>query len=222
MGIDPDAVLWSAPERERAGRPLLVLLHGYGSHEGDLFSLAQSLPLEPVIASVRAPLAQGPGYAWFPPVGPLLAGQSPAGQVPAGQPSVEERFAAINESTSALIDWLDTTESTGVGLLGFSQGAAMALQLLREQPTRFDYVVALSGFVVPNDHGGDARLAELRPPVFWGRGTDDTVIASSLIDHTIEWLPAYSTLTEGIYEGVGHWVSPDEISELGAFIRSQL
>ncbi len=217
MGIDPDAVLWSAPESERAGRPLLVLLHGYGSHEGDLFSLAQSLPLEPVIASVRAPLTQGPGYAWFPPVGPYLTGQSPA-----GKPSVEERFTAIDETTSALIDWLDTTDSTGVGLLGFSQGAAMALQLLREQPTRFDFVVALSGFVVPNDHDNDARLAELRPPVFWGRGTDDTVIASSLIDHTIEWLPAHSTLTEGIYEGVGHWVSPDEISELGAFIRSQL
>ncbi len=217
MQVDRDAVLWSAPERERAGRPLLVLLHGYGSHEGDLFSLARSLPLEPVIASVRAPLAQGPGYAWFPPVGPLLTGQSPA-----GQPAVEERFAAIDESMSALIDWLDTTDSTGVGLLGFSQGAAMALQLLREQPTRLDYVVALSGFVVPNDHDGDALLAELRPPVFWGRGTDDTVIASSLIDNTIEWLPSHSTLTEGIYEGVGHWVSPEEISELGAFIRSQL
>ena len=222
MRIDPDAVLWSAPERERAGRPLLVLLHGYGSHEGDLFSLAQSLPLEPVIASVRAPFAQGPGYAWFPPVGPLLTGQFEGEQVTAGQPSVEERFAAIDESTSALTDWLDMTESTGVGLLGFSQGAAMALQLLREHPTRFDYVVALSGFVVPNDHRGDALLAELRPPVFWGRGTDDTVIASSLIDHTIEWLPEHSTLTEGIYEGVGHWVSPEEISEFGAFIGSQL
>lgn len=206
MRIDPDAVLWSAPERERAGRPLLVLLHGYGSHEGDLFSLARSLPLEPVIASVRAPLAQGPGYAWFP---------------QAGESSADDRFEAVANSTRALIDWLDTTKSTGVGLLGFSQGAAMALQLLREQPTRFGYAVPLSGFVFPNEHDGDMRLAELRPPVFWGRGTEDAVIPSSLIDHTIEWLPAHSTLTEGIYEGVGHWVSPEEISELGAFIRSQ-
>lgn len=205
--IDPDAVLWSAPERERAGRPLLVLLHGYGSHEGDLFGLAQSLPLEPVIASVRAPLSQGPGYAWFP---------------RAGESSADERFDAVASTTVALLDWLDTTESTGVGLLGFSQGAAMALQLLREQPTRFDYAVPLSGFVFPNDHDGDARLAELRPPVFWGRGTADTTIPSSLIDHTLEWLPEHSTLTQGIYEGVGHWVTPEEISELGAFIRSQL
>ena len=40
MQLDESAILWSAPERERAGRPLIVLLHGYGSHEGDLFSLS--------------------------------------------------------------------------------------------------------------------------------------------------------------------------------------
>jgi phospholipase/carboxylesterase len=61
MNIDASAVLWSAPERERAGRPLLVLLHGYGSHEGDLFGLSPRLPLGPVIASVRAPLAERGG-----------------------------------------------------------------------------------------------------------------------------------------------------------------
>jgi phospholipase/carboxylesterase len=204
--IDRDAVLWSAPERERAGRPLLVLLHGYGSHEGDLFALGRSLPLEPVIASVRAPLPQGPGFAWFP---------------HAGESSAEERFDAVADTTRALVDWLDTTSSTGIGLLGFSQGAAMSLQLLREQPDRFDYAVPLSGFVFPNDSDGDARLTELRPPVFWGRGTEDTTIPASLIDNTLDWLPAHSTLTEGIYEGVGHWVSPEEIGELGAFIRSQ-
>ena len=43
MNLDADAVIWSAPERERAGRPLLVLLHGYASHEGDLFQLAPRL-----------------------------------------------------------------------------------------------------------------------------------------------------------------------------------
>ena len=63
--IDESAIIWSAPESERAGRPLLVLLHGYGSHEGDLFGLSPHLPLQPVIASVRAPLRAGPGYAWY-------------------------------------------------------------------------------------------------------------------------------------------------------------
>lgn len=217
MRIDADAVMWSAPERERAGRPLLVLLHGYGSYEGDMFAMSRSLPLEPVIASVRAPLREGPGYTWFPSVSESLADESST----AGA-SADERFDAVADATSALIEWVDSTTSTGVGLLGLSQGGAMSLELLRTQPERFNYAVQLSGFVFPSDNPGDARLAELRPPVFWGRGTNDTVIPASLIDHTLEWLPGHSTLSAGIYEGLGHAVSDAELSEVGAFIRSHL
>lgn len=206
MRIDPDAVMWSAPERERAGRPLLVMLHGFGADEGEMFSLSRSLPLEPVIASVRAPLRAGPGYTWFPP----------------DDASSDERFDSIADVTDALLDWIDSTTSTGVGLLGLSQGGTMSLELLREQPDGFDYVVQLSGFVLPTDHEGDARLAERKPPVFWGRGTTDEVIPASLIEHTQQWLPRHSTLTEGIYEGLGHAVSDLELSELGAFIRTHL
>ena len=65
MQLDTSAILWSAPERERAGRPLLVLLHGYGSHEGDLFGMSPGLPLGPVIASLRAPVAENGGWAWW-------------------------------------------------------------------------------------------------------------------------------------------------------------
>lgn len=206
MRIDPDAVMWSAPERERAGRPLLVLLHGFASDEGDMFSFSRSLPLEPVIASVRAPLQTGPGYTWFPP----------------DDANPDERFNSIAAATTALLDWADSITSTGIGLLGFSQGGAMALEMLRQQPDRFDYVVPLSGFVLPSDHAGDARLAERRPPVFWGRGTTDEVIPASLIEHTQQWLPQHSTLTAGIYEGLGHAVSDIELMELSAFIRSHL
>lgn len=35
--------------------PLLILLHGYGSNEQDLFSLASQLPDSFTIVSVRAP-----------------------------------------------------------------------------------------------------------------------------------------------------------------------
>ena len=59
-------VAWSKPEQERAGKPLLVLLHGYGANEQDLLSLVPGLPEEFAVASVRAPLAMGPGFTWFP------------------------------------------------------------------------------------------------------------------------------------------------------------
>lgn len=200
--IDPDAVLWSAPERERAGRPLLLLLHGIGSHEGDLFGLSPRLPLSPVIASLRAPLPHGPGFAWF--------------------PQGERTGAAASESAVALLKWMDAQEFSSIGLLGFSQGGAMALELLRHRPRSFAYAAQLSGFVLPTEHAGDDELAKSKPPVFWGRGTADEVIPASLIEYTQEWLPLHSTMTERIYEGVAHSVSEQELSDLGAFLRIQL
>ena len=46
--------------------PLIVILHGYGSDERDMFELAKVLPKSYVIVAARAPLAlQGGGYQWF-------------------------------------------------------------------------------------------------------------------------------------------------------------
>jgi phospholipase/carboxylesterase len=205
MQIDSDAVLWSAPEKERASRPLLVLLHGYGSHEGDLFGLSPQLPLEPVIASLRAPLEESGGYAWF----------SRLNNMP-GNP----RTSDVDEAASAVIDWLDTVEYSSVSLLGFSQGAAMALQLLRHAPTRFSAAVALSGFVAGGPHEGDAVLADVVPPVFWGRGTADTIITPEAIDRTTDWLPGHSTATIRIYEDLGHSISREELGDFTAFLRA--
>ena len=140
VSLDTSAVIWSAPERERADRPLLVLLHGYGSHEGDLFSLAPMLPLSPVIASLRAPHAQGAGYSWFP-----IEGAS--------------RIDDANESVDAVLSWLETLSFTSVGLIGFSQGGAVALQLLRRAPGTFSYAAVLSGFALNDAQPGDASLA---------------------------------------------------------------
>ena len=207
MPIDPSTVLWSAPERERAGRPLLVLLHGYGSHEGDLFGLAPGLPLEPVIASVRAPLSIGHGFAWAP-----LSAETP--------PDALQSNA--DAAAADILAWLDTTESTSVGVLGFSQGGAMALQLLRNAPERFAYAVVLSGFVVDGATEKDAALAAVKPPVFWGRGTADPVIQGEAVERTARWLPAHSTLTERVYEELTHSISNPELRDVAAFISSQL
>jgi phospholipase/carboxylesterase len=205
MHLDSNAVLWSAPERERANRPLLVLMHGKGANESDLFGLSPLLPLEPVIASVRAPLPDGPGFSWF-----------DQAQYVDGTPTLENADAAA----SAVLDWLDGLEYASVSILGFSQGGAMVLQLLRMAPERFIGAVNLSGFVVRGTHDGDAAIEALRPPVFWGRGTEDAVLPPRLIDDTIDWLPTHSTLTERIYEGLGHGVTAAEVKEVGDFLRS--
>ncbi|MGL4339988.1 MAG: alpha/beta hydrolase [Rhodoglobus sp.] len=204
--LDESAILWSAPERERAGRPLLVLLHGYGSHEGDLFSMAPALPLEPVIASLRAPISESGGWAWW-----------SRADGPTGDPTAE----SVDAAASAVIDWIDTLNSTAVSLLGFSQGAALALQLLRHAPERFADTVSLSGFVAAGENPGDARLAEVAPRVFWGRGTADGVIPAAAVERTAAWLPRHTVATIRIYEGLGHSISTPELGDFGDFLRGR-
>lgn len=207
LTIDREAVLWSAGERDRVGRPLLVLLHGYASDEADLFGISAYLPLEPVIASLRAPIPEGPGFAWF----------SRFTNVPA-DPLAGNADAAAR----AVLDWLDEQPTVPTGLLGFSQGGALALQLLRLAPERFDYAVNLSGFVVQGRNEGDSRLAERRVPVFWGRGSLDDSIPPVSIDRTLEWLPGHATLDARVYEGIGHGISTPELSDISAFIGRHL
>jgi phospholipase/carboxylesterase len=205
--LDPDVVRWSAPPVERDGRPLLVLLHGYGSDENDLFGLVPFLPDEFVMASVRAPLAPPwpmIGNAWY-------------------AIDALEREEAVTAAASAFIEWLDaTTDAPHVGLLGFSQGAAVSLQALRLQPERFAFAVNLSGYVSPGELPRDAELAARKPPVFWGRGTRDDVIPISLVEHSAEWLPAHVDLSGRVYPGLTHSVSEAELADVRRFLAHRL
>ena len=205
--LDPDVVRWSAPPAERDGRPLLVLLHGYGSDENDLFGLVPFLPDEFVLASVRAPLAPPwpmMGNAWY-------------------AIDALDREDGVTTAASAFIEWLDaTTAAPHVGLLGFSQGAAVSLQALRLQPERFAFAVALSGYVSPGELPRDAELAARRPPVFWGRGTRDDVIPSSLVAHSAQWLPAHVDLSGRVYPGLTHSVSEEELADVRSFLAHRL
>ena len=207
--FDSDAALWSVAAAERGERPLLLLLHGYGADERDLFGLTAYLPPEYVVASVRAPLTPpfpAPGYSWYPIEG--LDGRDPV---------------HVTDAASLVLDWLDVAAPDAVvGLLGFSQGAAVALQALRLRPDRFAFAVNLSGYVTPGSLPDDAALAERRPPVFWGRGTRDDVIPPFLVEHTISWLPEHVELSGRVYPGLTHSVSENELDDVRVFLEKQL
>jgi phospholipase/carboxylesterase len=208
--LDAEAVLWSVQGGEREGQPLLVLLHGYGADERDLFGLVPYLPPAFAVAAVRAPLAPpfpAPGYSWYP------------------IENLEDRDPVHTTAAAAgLLAWADAAASAhpSIGLLGFSQGAAVALQAMRLEPDRFAFAVNLSGYVTPGALPRDAELADRRPPVFWGRGTNDDIIPGYLVDHTTEWLPGHVELSGRVYPGLTHSVSEQELADVRTFLDKQL
>src|SRR6266567_8639210 len=107
------------PTIEAGTPPLLLLLHGIGSNEHDLYGLVPFLDKRFLIISVRAPNTLGPGsYAWF------EVDFTP--QWPAINPAQAEA------SRLALITFLDeavnayNADPKQIYLMGFSQGAIMS------------------------------------------------------------------------------------------------
>lgn len=195
-----------------AGSPVVLLLHGLGSDEHDLPSLAPWLPAALAWASLRAPIDLDFGGAtWFPFDLPVAPGQQPS----------EPDQGAIDAATTAIWDWVaaQAPAHAPIVTLGFSQGGLMALQLLRTHPERIAATVVLSGLVAPAEQPADSALAESHPPVFWGRGDRDTLIWPEAIERTAAWLPAHSTLTARVYAGLGHSVSEDEMGDVRAFLN---
>jgi len=220
-GVDDASVRWSIPRQsvttELTHRPLLLMLHGYGSHELDLFGLAEFLPAEFVVASMRGIMRAGSGFAWFP-----LEWDAQTNEL-------RRDVNDVNESAQVLLSWLDDLDSEvgglhGVTLLGFSQGGAMAIQLLRHAPKRFDGAVVLASFATPDSSDGaserDAALAEAHLPVFWGRDPHDPVITDELVAYTRRWLPEHSHLDARLYSNVGHGISMEEVDDVREFLTS--
>jgi phospholipase/carboxylesterase len=163
-------VTLEARVREAAGEPegALVLLHGRGADELDLFPLLDFFDPQRrlVAATPRAPLALPPGgWHWY-------------AFHAVGFPD-PETFGAVYPLAG---DWLDAfLDDRGLThdrlvLGGFSQGAVMtyALGLGGGRP-RPAALVALSGFV-PTVPGFELDLSPPLPPVAIGHGTLDQVI----------------------------------------------
>ena len=188
--------------------PLVVLLHGRGSNEQEILSLAPHLPSGVEYAAVRAPITEGGGYAWFAKRG-------------IGRPVAESLDATMGWFRS----WLDAVAPAGrpVVLVGFSGGAAFAGGLVLADPGRYAGAAILYG-TLPFDAGVPvvpARLAHL--PVFVAQGEADQVIPRELLDRTWEYLHSASGApTVGRRDPGGHGITAPTLRRLAEWVAERL
>ena len=185
--------------------PLVVLLHGRGSDEREILGLAAHLPAGPQYAAVRAPIAEGGGYAWFANRG---IGRPVAG--------------SLRSTMDWFRGWLAEAAPAGrpVILVGFSGGAAFAGGLVLDDPARYAGAAVLYG-TLPFEAGlptAPGRLAHV--PVFVARGEGDHVIPRDLLDRTLTYLlsesgaptvaerqPGRHQLTASTVRHLGDWIA---------------
>lgn len=128
------------PKIKHDKNPLLLLLHGYGSNEEDLFSFASELPQDHYVISVRAPYDLQPyGHAWY------------AIHFDADENKFSDNVQA-KQSVELIAGFIDEVvkqypiDAKNVTLVGFSQGAILSYATALTYPEKVSKVVALSGY----------------------------------------------------------------------------
>ena len=191
------------PSSLKENAPALIMFHGYGSDENDLFSFASELPKELFIISVRAPYQMQPfGNAWY-------AINFDADQ---NKWSDDEQAKTSRDKISNFIDEVVShypIDKNNVNLLGFSQGTILSYAVALSYPEKVNNVIALSGYInldIIADGVEDKDLSNLSfycshgsvdqvIPVEWARRTPE-ILKKLDVDHVYEEFP------------VGHGVAP--------------
>ena len=196
--------------------PLLLLLHGYGSNEADLFSFAEELPEEYYIISARAPYDMQYGsYAWY-------AINFDADQ---NKFSDNEQAKTSRDLIATFIDELIQTypiDANNVSLIGFSQGSVLSYAVALSYPEKVQKVVAMSGYlnldIVTDDYLKNT-FSNLK--IFASHGTVDQVIP-------IEWARKTPAILENLGIAVtykeypiGHGVAPQNFYDFKNWLLEQ-
>jgi phospholipase/carboxylesterase len=197
------------PKTKKDKNPLLLLLHGYGSNEEDLFSFASELPEEYYVISARAPFSLPPyGNAWY----------------AINFDADENKFSDMEQAKSSrdlVVKFIDELlanypiDANDITLIGFSQGCILSYAVALSHPQKIQRVVAMSGYLnteLAEENYQQNDFSNLK--MYISHGTSDQVIP-------VEWArkakPALDALgIDSVYKEypIGHGVSPQNFYDL--------
>jgi phospholipase/carboxylesterase len=196
--------------------PLILMLHGYGSDENDLFSFANELPEEYIIISLKAPHALQPsGNAWY-----AINFDAQKGKFS----DIEQAILSRELVKTFLEEAIEAypIDKNKVSLLGFSQGTILSFALALSYPEVIKNVIGLSGYVDTNmiEAGYESKdFSHLK--VYNSHGSVDQVIP-------VEWARQNKPLLEKlnidmVYEEypVGHGINPQNFQSLKNWLKAQ-
>lgn len=195
--------------------PLLVLLHGYGSNEDDLFSFAQELPDTFLIVSLQAPHAIGSGsFAWY-----SINFDDKNGKfsdLKQAKESIDQIAIFIDE-----IKIKYNTKTNQTFLLGFSQGAILSYSLSLFYPNKVQHVIALSGYI--NTELIPATISkEIKTDYYCSHGSVDQVLPVEWARKSKPFLDDLGFQNVYFEYPVGHGVAPQNFYSFKTWIEERL
>lgn len=155
------------PKIKIAKPPVLILMHGLGSNEKDLFGLAAQIPDSFLVISLRAPYSYAQdGYAWY---SVEFKGNQIIGNI-----------AEMQKSKAKIIKFIDDLEAKKlidtkkIYLGGFSQGAIMSYEIALCKPERVKGIIVLGGRLPDGLENRIAKREQLKNlRIFIAHGIED-------------------------------------------------
>ncbi len=188
-----------------AGTPLaqassaVLMVHGRGATAEDILGLAAELPTDGV--AYLAP--QAAGHTWYP-----YRFLEP---IDRNEPYLSSALALLGR----LVGQIETggIPAERIGLLGFSQGACLALEYAVRNPRRYGGVCGLSGGLIGPPGTAWAETGSLAAtPVFLGCSDVDSHIPAERVRESASHLEKLGAMVDlRLYPGMGHTVNRDEI-----------
>lgn len=197
--------------------PLLILLHGYGSNEQDLFSFASELPDELLIISTQAPLSMGFGsYAWY-----TINFEGNANNR-SNLDEARESLLKIESFVDEIISkYKPNTDK--LFLLGFSQGCILSYAYAFRNPNKIKNIIALSGYLnidlLPNDYRIDNHT---NLDFFISHGSVDQVLPVDWARKASPFLKDINIKHKYTEYPVGHGVAPQNFADFKNWIMERL
>lgn len=206
------------PSQKTDKIPVLIMLHGYGSNESDLFDISNSLDGRLMVFSLRAPNEiRGGGYCWYPME--FLPDQK-----------FKYDYAEVKKSRVKILSFISKAckdynlDSTNVFLMGFSQGTIISYDVALAAPKKIKGVLALSGRLLTESSAqktDGTAVAKIR--LFIAHGRSDNVIKITEAEKATEFfkLKKVTALTYNSYE-MPHSINGKELNDIKDWITKAI
>ena len=197
--------------------PLLIMMHGYGSDENDLFSFASELPEELFIISVKAPYAMQPfGNAWY-----AINFDAEKGKWSDNEQAIQSRDLIakfIDEATSTY-----PVNKNNVTLLGFSQGSILSYAVALTYPEKVKNIIALSGYINSDILPENIEKEDYSNLDFYcSHGSVDQVIPVDWARQNAPFLSSLNIKHQYSEFPVGHGVAPQNFYEFKDWLKNKI
>ncbi len=197
--------------------PLLIMLHGYGSDENDLFSFASELPDELFIISLKAPYQLQPyGNAWY-----AINFDAVQGKWSDSEQAIQSRDLIAKFIDEAIEHY--PVSKDNVTLLGFSQGTILSYAVALTYPEKVNNIIALSGYINKDIIPETLDANNYKHLNFYcSHGSVDQVIPVDWARQNEPFLNSLKVKNQYSEFPVGHGVAPQNFYEFKEWLSNKI